>query len=94
MPYSGKHDFVTTEMYLPVNHMVSDASEAVSCKECHTPQNGRLAALNDFYMPGRDRNEMLDFAGRMLLILSLIGVAVHAIIRILSARKRNLAQTR
>ena len=93
LPYSGKHDFVTTEMYLPVNHMVSPASEVVSCKECHTPENGRLAALNDFYMPGRDRNFMLDFSGKMLLILSLIGVAVHAVIRIISARNIKSAQT-
>jgi len=93
LPYSGKHDFVTTEMYLPVNHMVSPASEVVSCKECHTPENGRLAALNDFYMPGRDRNFMLDFSGKMLLILSLIGVAVHAVIRIISARNLKSAQT-
>ena len=93
LPYSGKHDFVTTEMYLPINHMVSPASEVVSCKECHTPENGRLASLTDFYMPGRDRNVMLDFSGKMLLILSLFGVAVHAVIRIISARNTKSAQT-
>jgi len=36
---------------------------------------------------------LLDFAGRILLILSLFGVAVHAVIRIISARKSNMAQT-
>jgi len=87
LPYSGKHDFIPTEMYLPINHMVSPAHEAVSCKECHTRENGRLASLTDFYMPGRDRNELLDFAGRMLLILSFAGIVVHAFIRIMASRK-------
>lgn len=93
LPYSGHHDFIPTEMYLPINHMVSPAHETVSCKECHTRDEGRLASLTDFYMPGRDRNEMLDFAGNMLLILSLLGVVVHALIRFTTARKNKLAQT-
>lgn len=90
MPYSGKHGFISTEMYMPVNHMVSVASEAVSCKECHVRENGRLASLNDFYMPGRDRNDLLDMGGSMLLLLSFFGIAVHIVIRILSARKRKV----
>lgn len=88
MPYSGKHDFIATEMYMPVNHMVSVSSEAVSCKECHTRENGRLASLTDFYMPGRDRNEWLDISGKLLLIMSFAGIVVHAAIRIMASRRR------
>lgn len=87
LPYSGKYAFIDTEVYLPVNHMVSPGQEAVSCKECHTRSNeGRLAGLNDFYMPGRDRNKTADMAGRLLLILSFAGVAGHAGIRLMAAR--------
>jgi len=81
LPYSGKHDFIETEMYLPVNHMVSPAAESVSCKECHTRHNGRLEALTGFYIPGRDRNANLDRVGSMLLILSVLGVMVHSVLR-------------
>lgn len=93
MPYSGKHDFVNTEMYMPVNHMVSPAAEAVTCKECHTRNDGRLAGLNDFYMPGRDRNYLLDLAGKLILVFSFIGIVVHASLRYIAARKRNVVQS-
>ncbi|MBK9292252.1 MAG: tetrathionate reductase family octaheme c-type cytochrome [Bacteroidetes bacterium] len=88
LPYSGKYAFIDTEVYLPVNHMVSPSAETVSCKECHTrSEEGRLAQLRDFYMPGRDRNDTADFAGRLLLILSFVGVAGHAGIRFMASRK-------
>ncbi len=91
MPYSGEHGFIATEMYMPVNHMVSVSSEALSCKECHTREEGRLATLTDFYMPGRDRNEWLDFGGKMVLLGSLFGIIVHAAIRFTASRRRKLA---
>ena len=78
---------------MPVNHMVRPASEAVTCRECHTRDNGRLAALTDFYMPGRDRNRTLDLAGQLLLILSFAGVLVHSVIRALSSRKQKTIQS-
>lgn len=93
LPYSGKHSFIKTEMFMPVNHMVSPASEAVTCRECHTRDNGRLAALTDFYMPGRDRNRTLDLAGQLLLVLSFAGVLVHSVIRALSSRKQKTIQS-
>jgi len=36
LPYSGEHEFVETEMYWPLNHMVSPADSSVGCAECHT----------------------------------------------------------
>lgn len=89
LPYSGKYDFISTEMYLPVNHMVSLKEEALSCKSCHVRENGRLASLQDFYMPGRNRNDNLDFFGKALIIFSLTGVFVHAFIRLISSRRRS-----
>jgi len=92
LPYSGNYAFIETEMYMPVNHMVSPASQAVTCKECHTRNDGRLATLTDFYMPGRDRNRFIDLAGQLTLLLSFIGIFAHASIRYMAARKRKTAQ--
>lgn len=91
MPYSGKYDFIETEMYLPVSHMVSTSELALNCKDCHTRDNSRLAQLTDFYMPGRDRNLTLDTLGRWLIILSLLGVMTHGAARIIISRKTKTA---
>jgi octaheme c-type cytochrome (tetrathionate reductase family) len=42
LPYSGEYGFVETHMYWPITHMVAPASEALTCKECHTTEDGRL----------------------------------------------------
>jgi octaheme c-type cytochrome (tetrathionate reductase family) len=84
IPYSGEYGFVETVMYWPVNHMVAPKEHSVDCAECHTRENGRLAELNDFYLPGRDRNVFLSTAGSWLFILSLIGVIAHGALRIAS----------
>lgn len=88
LPYSGKYSFVKTEMYWPVNHMVSKSSEALSCKECHS-HNGRLKNLNGFYMTGRDSNPLLDWIGISMIVLALAGVSIHASIRIIKGKKTN-----
>ena len=41
LPFSGKIGFIATEMYWPLNHMVSPADKALSCDDCHG-FNGRL----------------------------------------------------
>ena len=35
LDYSGKHNFIETEMYWPINHMVTTAENALSCTSCH-----------------------------------------------------------
>ena len=35
LPFSGKIDFVETQMFWRINHMVSEASESLSCLDCH-----------------------------------------------------------
>jgi hypothetical protein len=67
--------------------MVSSKEKTVKCTECHTNQKSRLAGLNDFYMPGRDRSAFVEKAGTSLLILSLLGVFIHGMVRIVSNSK-------
>jgi octaheme c-type cytochrome (tetrathionate reductase family) len=88
LPYSGTYTFVRTEMYWPINHMVSKKEKAVQCSECHTRENGRLARLQDFYMPGRNYNAGIELFGKALILLSILGVAGHAALRIRAHKKR------
>jgi len=94
LPYSGQYGFIQTVMYWPINHMVAPKEKSVSCGECHTRDDGRLAKLTGFYMPGRDRNETLDFLGKWLIILSVIGVFVHNSLRILAAYRQKKIESK
>jgi len=89
LPYSGNYDFVETEMYWPLNHMVAPKEEALSCKDCHTRNNGRLASLDDFYLPGRDKNKYLDIFGIAMVAMAVFGVFVHGTIRVMISKKDN-----
>jgi len=86
-PYSGAYGFIETEMYWPLNHQVSPASESLKCVDCHTRNNGRLASLTDFYLPGRDRNAFLDGFGIIVIVGAVVGVIVHSILRRYLRRK-------
>ncbi|PKL88046.1 MAG: cytochrome C [Ignavibacteriae bacterium HGW-Ignavibacteriae-2] len=87
LPFSGKVSFLKTEMYWPINHMVAAKENSVQCNECHTRNDSRLAGLNDFYLPGRDYSTVVDTGGKWLVILTIIGILIHAIIRFFSYRK-------
>ncbi len=87
LPYSGKYDFIETEMYWPINHMVAPAEEALDCKSCHNPNNSRLAKLNNFYLPGRDNNQFIDIFGYLLVFGTLSGVLLHLILRFILQKK-------
>ncbi len=87
LPFSGKTTFIKTEMNWPINHQVSSAKNSVQCAECHTRDNGRLAELKDFYMPGRDYSKIVDFLGIWNIILSLVGITIHGTIRIFMAQR-------
>jgi octaheme c-type cytochrome (tetrathionate reductase family) len=90
LPYSGQYGFVETEMYWPLNHMVSPKEQAVGCAECHTRNDGRLASLGGFYLPGRDHNSTLDLFGAILFFGALLAVFFHAGMRIfISVRRRD-----
>ncbi len=89
LKYSGQYGFIETEMYWPINHMVSPKEQSVSCAECHTRDNGRLAKLTGFYLPGRDRNVTEDVIGIWAFFLTLAAVVGHAVIRITTKIVRN-----
>lgn len=84
LPYSGEYGFVKTEMYWPINHMVAPKSQALSCTECHSRENSRLAGLTDFYLPARDRNLWIDTIGTMSILVTLVGIGLHTILRIVA----------
>ena len=79
--FSGEYDFVETEYFWPITHMVATKEEALGCDACHA-RDGRLAGVNGFYMPGRDRYEWLDTIGWLLAGLALLGVLGHGLLRV------------
>ena len=52
--YSGEYDFVETEFFWPITHMVAPAEEAIQCQECHNPDNERI----DFLALGYDEKRV------------------------------------
>jgi hypothetical protein len=85
LPYSGKYDFVKTESYWLLNHMVSPKEDALKCESCHS-RNSRLANLTSFYLPGRDKNSAVEIGGILFLILVVLGVGGHSVLRVLSKK--------
>lgn len=81
LPWSGKYDFVATEMSWPLAHMVAPKGDAVPCAQCHSDA-GRLQGIDGIYLPGRDRNRLLDMIGWSVVLLALLGVLTHGVIRI------------
>jgi hypothetical protein len=84
LPFSGEFDFVETTYVFPITHMVAPKDKSLSCTECHSKTDSRLANLKGFYMPGRDGNRFLNFAGWGAVLASLMGVLIHALGRFLS----------
>jgi len=85
-PFSGKVDFLKTEMSWPITHMVAPKEKALDCRDCHR-RGGRLAAITGVYLPGRDHNPLLDGAGFGLAGLTLLGMLAHGGLRILARGK-------
>ena len=86
LPFSGKVDFLETEMFWPITHMVAPKDKALACTECHS-RNGRLAGIDGVYIPGRDTHRLVDSIGWGIVWLSLIGSLGHGFLRIVSRRK-------
>ena len=83
LPFSGKVEFIKTQMSWLINHMVTPGKTAVGCNECHT-KNGRLKDIDGIYIPGRDASEKLDKYGWLIAFLTLAGVTLHGIGRVIS----------
>ncbi len=86
IPYSGEHGFIETYSYWPTTHMVAPKEEALACAACHS-DNGRLADLGGFYLPGRD-GRWTDWIGLLLVGGSLAAVLLHTLLRLISAARR------
>ncbi|MFP4369444.1 MAG: tetrathionate reductase family octaheme c-type cytochrome [Candidatus Kapaibacterium sp.] len=79
-PYSGKYEFIETEMYWVISHMVAPKEESLQCEDCHSRNDSRLKNLTGFYMPARDHN-IVDTLGIILIGLALAGVFTHGMLR-------------
>lgn len=86
LPFSGKVDFVKTEMFWPITHMVAPKEKALACAECHS-KDGRLAGISGVYIPGRDANPLVDTFGWGLAFFAFVGSLGHGLMRIASRRK-------
>ena len=80
LPYSGKFDFVRTEMSWPITHMVAPKKDAVRCSQCHDT-GSRLAGIEGIYMPGFHGNALVDTLGWGAATLALLGVLIHGFTR-------------
>ena len=88
LPYSGKFGFIETRMNWFITHMVAPKDKAVPCQECHTRSaEGRLAAITDIYLPGRDSKDWLDLLGGLMIAGAIGGGLLHGGIRIATRRK-------
>lgn len=87
--YSGRHDFVRTEMLWPITHMVAPKDQAVRCSQCHADAaQSRLGSLGGVYLPARDANPWIDRIGWLAVLAALAGVAIHTTARIVATRRR------
>ncbi|HEY0845556.1 MAG TPA: tetrathionate reductase family octaheme c-type cytochrome [Noviherbaspirillum sp.] len=80
-PFSGKYDFLSTEMSWPITHMVAPKEKAVGCAECHS-KSGRLDKIEGVYIPGRDANRLVDLLGWLLAAAALAGSVIHGVLRL------------
>lgn len=85
--FSGEFDFVQTNGYWPIKHMVAPQEQALDCKACHS-RDGRLSGVTDFYLLGRDYNIWVEAFGFLAVFGGLAGVMGHSLVRYLSARRR------
>ena len=88
LPYSGQFGFIETRMNWFITHMVAPKEKAGPCQECHTrAADGRLAAITDIYLPGRDTKGWLDLLGGLMIAGAIGGGVLHGGIRIATRRK-------
>ena len=87
--FSGKVGFVETEMLWPVTHMVAPAKKALGCTDCHS-KNGRLNDVKGIYIPGRDRNPLVEWLGWVMLLATLAAVLLHGLVRIVTRNRRSV----
>ncbi len=87
LDFSGKYDWVTTEMVIPVNHQVLPKDKSLRCEACHS-RDGRLENVKAGWVPGRDRSLFLDIVGILALLGALGMAAGHGYMRYKSFAKK------
>ncbi|MBK5965737.1 cytochrome C [Thiocystis minor] len=85
LPYSGQFGFVETLSYWPITHMVAPKEDSLSCESCHA-EKGRLEGVEGIYLPGRDHNYWVDLLGILAVAGTLLGILIHALIRLFSPK--------
>jgi octaheme c-type cytochrome (tetrathionate reductase family) len=85
--FSGSYDFIRTNGYWPIKHMVAPKEKAVGCNECHA-RDGRLSDVTDFYLVGRDSNASIEIFGAVAVFGGLLSVVGHGSYRYVAARRR------
>ncbi len=91
LPYSGKYSYIKSNYVYPITHMVAPKDQALSCEECHS-RNGRLKNIRGIYIPGRDRNKILEVIGWIMVIGAFFGVSTHGLARIISRKNNKMRQ--
>ena len=85
--YSGEFEWIETEMYWPVTHMVAPATESLDCNACHTREKGILHDVEGIYIPGLSQTRGIDTFGWGLSLLALVGVVIHGSARVINQNK-------
>ncbi len=86
--FSGQFDFIETNGYWPIKHMVAPADQAVACEACHSRES-RLKGLNGFYLVGRDRYAFVELLGIIMIFGAVAVVSIHGALRVLTHRRRH-----
>lgn len=92
-PFSGEYDFVETRMLWPINHMVAPKAESLTCDNCHTPpsqsnDSGRLVKVSGIYIPGQKPWHWLDVLSAVILAVTALAIAAHALLRFIAWQRR------
>lgn len=90
-PYSGKFDFIETETYWLLNHMIPTKEETLSCEDCHS-KNSVLAGVEGLYIPGLSKYKIIDYIGILAILGSLAFILLHIVIRI-KVKKTMICET-
>jgi len=93
VPYSGKLDWIETEMNWPLTHLVAPGKKALECNDCHS-RSSRLAGLSACWIPGRDRSLPLDILGWLMIAGCFAGVGYHGGRRYIIAKKNKNREAR
>ena len=88
LPFSGEFDFVKTTYVFPTTHMVAPKENVVACGECR--RHGQRKPddhAGRFLHAKRDGAGIVDAAGWILVLGTLLSVSLHGLVRMFSNGK-------